>query len=122
MRSFIITLLLLLAMLCGIFCNHLYINNVASEMLERLDKLPDITSEECVRSCRELLEYWNQQLSLAELSASYTLVDKVSEQATLLVACAECGDRYGFRSASELLRDAIGDMRRLEELSLGNIF
>ena len=122
MRSFIITLFLLFAMLCGIFANHLYINNVANEMLEKLEMLPDINAESCVESCNDLLDFWNKQVNLVELSVSYTLVDKVCEQAALLVACSECGDLYGYRSALELLRDAIGDMRRLEQLSLGNIF
>ena len=122
MRSFIITLVLLAAMLVGLVVNHLYINNVAKEMLEMLEALPDIGAADCTERANELLDFWNKRVPTVEISVSFTLLDKVSEQASLLVACAACGDLYGYRSALELLRDAIEDLRRPEQLSLGNIF
>ena len=90
-------------------------------MLEKLDSLPDIQDENCLSQTQELLDYWNKQADFVDLSVSYTMVDRVTEQASLLVASAECGDLYGFHAALTLLRDAIGDMRRFDELSWGSI-
>lgn len=121
MKSFVITLLLLVAMLLGILANSLYINNVANRMLERLDALPDPKHASCVEKSKELLEYWNAQVKIVDLSVSYLIVDRVTEQASLLAACAEAGDLYGYLSALALLRDAVEDLGRLEVLSLGSI-
>ena len=121
MKSFIITLLLLAGMLLGIFANALYINNVANEMLSMLDSLPDVGSDLCAPEARKILDYWNQQSVFVDLSVSYLILDRITEQASLLVAAAECGDLYGFRASLALLRDAVGDMRRFDELSMGSI-
>ena len=121
MRSFLITLLLLAGMLLGIFANSLYINNVANEMLKRLEELPDALDEDCASRARELLDYWNRQALFVDLSVSYITLDRVTEQAVLLVAAAECGDLYGYRAALALLRDAVEDMRRFDVFSMESI-
>ena len=41
--------------------------------------------------------------------------------AAVLSACAACGDLFGYRSALALLQDAIGDVRRLEKISIENL-
>lgn len=121
MKSFIVTLILLAAMLFGIIYNSLYINNVVTRMLEMLDQLPDPDHPECAEKARALLEYWNTHLALVELSVNYLIADRVTEQACLLLSAAEAGDLYGFHAALTLLRDAVSDLGHLERLSMGSI-
>ena len=121
MRSFIISLVLAVILLSCIVTNNLYINRLSYRMLEQLDALPPVSDSECVALARKLLEDWDKQVDYVRLSVGYAVVDRVCEQATTLLACAECGDLYGYQTAMALLRDAIGDMRRLEVLSISNI-
>ena len=121
MKSFAVTLLLLVIMLLGIVTNSLYINNVANEMLQMLDALPDPSHPSCGEKARALLEFWNLHLSPVELSVNYLIVDRVTEQARLLVSSAEKGDSYGYAAARTLLRDAVEDLERLESMALGSI-
>ena len=121
MRSFIVSILLAAILLGCIMLNNFYINRVADRMLEQLDALPQIDDPACALQARELLAEWDEQVEYVRLSVGYSVVDRVCEQATTLLACAECGDLYGFQTALALLRDAIGDMRRLESLSISNI-
>ena len=114
MKSFIIALLLLCALFCGIFLNSLYINKVVTEFETRLDALPDITDPTCEAVTAELLSAWEGEVGWVSLSVSFPVFDRVTEQASLLHAAAVCGDLYGYRAAIALLYDAVDDMRRLE--------
>ena len=121
MKVFILSLLLLGALLLGIGANFWYINRVADRLKEEVDELPDLSAPDCAAEIGELLQYWEKQTDTVCLSVPYNIVDRVSEQAELLLACADCGDRYGFYAAKALLYDAISDMRRLESFSMGNL-
>lgn len=114
MKSFVVALILLGLMLCGIIFNSLYINDVVSEIETRLDALPDIGSAECEEQSAALLRAWESQVGWVSLSVSFPVFDRVSEQVSLLHAAAVCGDVYGYRAAVALLYDAADDMRRLE--------
>ncbi|MBQ7347310.1 MAG: hypothetical protein IJW55_05075 [Clostridia bacterium] len=86
-----------------------------------LDALPDAGDTHCAESAAKICDYWEARVDTVGLSVGYTVVDRVSEQAATVLACANCGDLYGLRTAVALLRDALGDMRRLEEFSIGNL-
>lgn len=122
MKSFWITVLLLALMTGGVIANHLYIKEVFDTMEARLDTLPDVGESDCLSRAEELTAYWEEQVDLVSLSVSYTIVDRISEHAETLVACAECNDLFGYRTARVLLLDAIGDMMRFEKPSLGTLF
>ena len=122
MKSFWIAMLLLAATLVGIGVNYIYINEVSDELYERIDRLPDVRDPGCVSEAEDICQYWDEHVNTVGLSVGYTVVDRVSEQAVTLAACAACADFYGFQTALALLRDAVGDMRRLERFSIGNLF
>ena len=121
MKSFAISLLLTVLMLGGIAWNAIYVNRIANEMNTMLTELPDIGDEECLGKVQEIWDYWERNTPYVGLSVGYTVVDRISEQAATLTACASCGDLFGFRTALVLLKDAIGDMRRLEQFSIENL-
>ena len=122
MKAFWISIALFTLLLGAIVCNYCFINRVASRLERALDAMPDVHSASCAEATRAFLAEWEKSVDLVGLSVSYPIVDRVSEQAITLVACAECGDLYGYRTALALLRDAVGDMRRLEKFSLENLF
>ena len=99
MKVFWISIILLAVMLSGIAWNYSYINNVANEMISMLDALPDAEDEASPTAAREIVDFWETRADYVALSVSYTVTDRVSEQAVTLAACAACGDRYGYRTA-----------------------
>jgi hypothetical protein len=112
--------MILLALMLGtVTVNHIYIKEVFYKMETALDELPDVFAADCLEKAIALENYWEKQVDPVSLSVSYTIVDRVCEYAATLVACAECGDLYGYRTALALLRDAIGDMMRFEAPSIG---
>ena len=121
MKMFAISLTLLAAVLVCVTVNYIYINEVCDTLIEQLEVLPDIKDDACAEAAKRLGDYWNEQVDYAGLSASYVITDRISEQTETLIACAECGDLFGFRTALALLYDAVGDLRRLESFSIGNI-
>lgn len=121
MKMFWITAALLLAALICVTVNYIYINEVCDTLIEQIETLPDVSDDDCLPSVKCIADYWNERVDYAGLSASYVITDRISEQTETLVACAECGDLFGFRTALALLRDAVGDLRRLEAFTIGNI-
>ena len=118
MKSFVITAILLLVLIGALAVNHIYIKEVFGAMNTALDALPDVREEDCPARAAALQGYWEEQVEWVSLSVSYTIVDRICEHAATLVACAECGDLYGYRTALSLLRDAVGDMMRFEAPSI----
>ena len=116
MKAFRLTLLLFLLMLCTVLFNALYINRISSDLTNRLDALPDVDDERCLEEALHFCELWEKKSKSVSLSVGYPVVDRITEQAALLAACAECGDLYGYRSAIALLYDAVEDLQRLERL------
>ena len=122
MKVFVLTVILLLVLVLLVGINALYINNVANRMLSRLEKLPDIDHPDCVSHARELLAFWESCADTVNLTVSFSAVDRITEQAKLLLACAEHGDALGFHSALTLLFDTVADLKRLETFDVGNLF
>ena len=121
MKVFLFTLILLLVLCSLVAWNALYINNVENRMQSALDELPDINAPDCAARARELLSLWEKHEDLVRLSVGFPAADRVTEQAKLLLSCAEIGDVYGFRSARTLLCDALSDVARLEKLSISTL-
>ena len=122
MKIFWVAFVLFALLVTGTVFNYQYINRVANEMAAELASLPDVGARGASQRATALLLRWESQADVVNLTVSFPIVDRVSEQATALVAAAECGDLYGYRNARALLADAIEDMRRLERFSIGNIF
>lgn len=121
MKSLLATLILFALMLGGIALNYRHINRVCDEMVTQIKTLPDVGQDGCLAAAHALNDYWLSHSDTIEFSSGYAAVDRVSEQATTLLACASCGDLYGYRTALALLLDAVEDLRRPELLSLGTM-
>ena len=121
MKGTMISLVLLVVLLGGTTANYFYINHVADRLGEQLECLPNVGASNSIAAIQALLEYWEKQEDIVCLSVEFNTLDRVNEYAATLLACAECGDVYGYQTALTLLRDAIGDLRRLESFSIGNL-
>lgn len=121
MKSFLLSLLLLVALILGVTWNNLYIHDVFATMNGLLDAVPEVGEADCTAACERLSAEWEKHTDRVGLSVCFNVLDRVSEQTDLLLAAASCGDRYGFEAARVLLRDALEDMRRLEQFSIESL-
>lgn len=121
MKSFLASLILFALMLGAILWNTFYISRVSEDLYESLNALPAAADPDVLTKALELQSYWEKHAPTVGLSVSYTVTDRLSEQAATLVACASCGDTFGFQTAKALFWDAVGDMTRLEKISIENI-
>ena len=122
MKSLLTTLLLFVLMLGGITANALYVNHVADDLEQAILSLPDVRAANCVSSVSALQASWERRADFIEFASGFSAVDRISEHLSSLLACASLGDVYGYHAARVLLLDAVSDMRRPENLSLGTIF
>ena len=106
-------------MLSCVVWNAIYINKVTKELENRLSALPPIQDPSCVQAALSIRDYWDARKGRVEFSARFSLSDRISEQAEALLACASCGDRFGFETARALLLDAVEDLSRTEALRAG---
>lgn len=116
MKSFAFSLILSILMIGGVVANCVYVNKVGNRIQETAEQLPSPTDPSCLSMVSELEEQWKKDALWVHISVNHTIVDRIGEQATTLVACAESGDLYGFCTARALLLDAIEDMQRLESI------
>lgn len=118
MKSLAVTVLLLLCILTLSVLNHVYVSDAVREMKELLNSLPAIDDASCHAYAEQIDTYWAEREQVLKMSIAYPLIDRVCEQASLLVACAEIRDVYGFHGARALLYDALEDLMRAERISL----
>ena len=121
MKSFIATLILCVLMLLGVIGNALYVNTLSNDLLDRLKQIPDVGDPLCVSSVNDFCALWDAHSDWIELSAGFPASDRITEYSLTLLACAEAKDLYGYRTALALLIDSIEDLRRHEQLSIGNL-
>lgn len=116
MKSFFISLILILLMIGGVAVNCIYINKVGSNLQQAAEQLPSPTRPDCLTLATELEKQWKKDAQWIHISVNHTIVDRIGEQASTLVACAQSKDLYGFWTARALLLDAVEDMQRLERI------
>ena len=116
MKSFFTTLVLTILTLIGIAINNSYINNVGIQLEKELNALPAPSDSQCIHTVNAIQAKWETERKLVHISVNHNIVDKISEQFALLSICAVHQDYDGFYTSKALLIDAIGDMRRLEQL------
>lgn len=121
MRSLVATLILFCLLITGVTVNARQVKHVSTALSARIEALPDADAADCADAVRDLNDYWLTHVEWLEFSAGYTIVDRITEQAATLLACAECGDLYGYRTALALLLDAVEDLARTEQLTVGTV-
>ena len=120
MRSFIITVMLLVSMISIIAANALYINNVT-------DKISSLVDDQSFKKAPEdalsrLESFWESNKILLEFSIGYKETDRMSELILDLRECIEQNNVTEEKRVRALISDCASDISRLEKLNLENLF
>ena len=121
MKTFVVSLLLFVLMLFVILWNYFYINKTAEELLALSELLPD-SVDGALEAAQKISDFWQARMDVVGFSVGYTVLDRISEQAASLLCAAKYESDFDYRLSKALLQDTVGDMRRLEKFSIGNIF
>ena len=121
MKSFLFSMALFALLLFVIAWNFVYVNSTADRLLEMIEALPASPDENALAPAEELSDFWDDRINSIGFSVGYTVLDRISEQAATLVTTSKYHNFFDYQLAKELLRDAVRDMRRLEQFSVGNL-
>ena len=121
MKTFIISTAIFLALIAIIIINYIYINDSA-------DKLDDMAkaiipgSENIDESITKLEKLWDKIRFKLELSTNHSLINEIGIKISNIRLLANDSANLQLTKELMLLREKIKELRRLERLSLENIF
>lgn len=124
MKSFIIAAIVLATILCAIFLNCLYINNVKENMTNLISaaQRTDFENSEAVeQTVQNIADYWDQQKKKVSLSVSYNGIDKIDDGISVLRAACSGKNKDEYDKALSMLIEASDKIARLERISIENI-
>ena len=122
MRSFAVTLLLVLVMILSVINNSIYINRVVDEMLTVL-AYAEPSSSPLTRAELEGVQIkWEKEKKRIQVSISHLKIDTVSNLISSLLIYNEHGEWVEYEKTAALLRAALEEIRQLEKFSAENIF
>lgn len=120
MKVFWISCALFLALLAGIFWNARYIRTSEAYLKEAVEKLQAVEGR--VERLCELEHFWKKHRDLFGLSVGFRELDHFEELLVELRWAHDQGLEAEFQRCRALLLDAIEEISRNEQISVGNIF
>ena len=122
MRDFIISIILFSILLALIIVNSLYINNEIKLLNEAVKDVPEIDSPECQNSINHLRDEWQRFKKIARLSLNYAEINRMDcliEEMNCHLRTKNVND---FENSKVMILNLLGEIVRLEEISIDGIF
>ena len=120
MKVFWVSCVLFLVLLAGIFWNARYIRTSEAYLRETVEAMG--TVEGRGERLSELEEFWKKHRDLFGLSVGFRELDHFEELLVELRWAHDGGLESEFQRCRALLLDAIEEISRNEQISVGNIF
>lgn len=127
MKSLLVSLLLFLLMLGGIFCNSRYLSHVADTLSSCIEDIPtyaesnasnDLDREENVK---RLAALWEKNRDIISLSVTVRVTEGFEDALGTLQAALEYEEPSHFDAAREHLLRIVEDLRRYDRPGFGSI-
>lgn len=127
MKTFIISVLLLCAVLTFTIFNSAYICSRSDEMLEAVGSLPqskedfaaDIPS--ALEKTQKLWNLWDKTIDRFACTIGYGHIDRADDAIAELYAAAKNGDGESFVTAAMKFKDCLTRLKKLESFDIGSI-
>lgn len=127
MKTFIVSVLLLCAVLTFIVFNTTYICSHSNEMLEIVDSLPqskedfeaDISA--AFEKTQKLWDLWDKTIDKFAYTIGYSHIDRADDAAAELYAAAKNGDGESFITAALKFKDCLTRLKKLESFDFSSI-
>ena len=126
MKTFIVSLLLLCAVLTFIIFNTAYIGHLSDEMLSLAEDLPgtkeafeaDISS--ALEKTQKLWDLWDKTIDKFTFTIGYGHIDRTDYAIIELYSAAKNGDGDSFITAAAKFCDCLTRMKKLESFDFGS--
>ena len=121
MRDLIISLVLFALMIGVIVGNSLFVNRSVRELIEAVEAVPDLNSDDCGLRIKELKLYWRNFKRIARLTLDYIELNRME----CLIEEMEChrltGNVNDFEHAKVMMINLLREMARLEKIDLNSV-
>ena len=122
MKDFVISIILFSLLISLIIGNSLYVNNEIKLLNEAVKSIPEIDSPECQKSINFLRDEWQRFKKIARLSLNYSEINRMD----CLIEEMNCHLRNrnvnDFENSKVMILNLLGEIVRLEEVSVDGIF
>ena len=119
MKGFIVSLILFIVIIILVVLNFFYVQR-ATDVMKSLAKA--VIEESSDTAMSELKSYWKKHMEIVSLSANFRETDKISEELLRFEQAYKYGNELSLMQSYAILCDALEDVARYEQLSLGAIF
>ncbi len=111
-----LSLIFLSLLIAAIGVNFLYINNVGNALTELTLSVSDAAS------AQELRSFWEAHVNLVSITVSNIATERLTDTIDSIVAYAETDCKEELTASISLTLNAIDGIRKLERISVRNIF
>jgi len=122
MKSFLISIILLSAIIIGVVFNSIYVNSITSEMLTLIDKLPDAPDKNDISMLSDLQETWQKNFNFINLTINSDYTHEITVSLNALSSYIETESKTEYSAARAKLRDSVLRLQKNESFSICNIF
>ena len=120
MKTFIVSVLLLCAVLTFIVFNTTYICSRSDEMLETVDSLPQ-SKEDFEADISAAFEKIQKTIDKFAYTIGYSHIDRADDSIAELYAAAKNGDGESFITAAMKFKDCLTRLKKLESFDFSSI-
>lgn len=126
MKSFLISVAILLTITAFVTTGSILVGNTTNDLLQKISALPDDLPEKpdeyrrAANSAAELEILWKRRAPYLSSVVSYPWVAAADTEIIRLRESLVCGSQYDYRAARTALYEAVSYIRRRESLSLSN--
>ena len=117
MKIFFVSFGIFVIMSAVIFLNSIYIN----ETVEQIENLAEAVTAEG-DGIDELENFWDRNMKKVEISVNHTLVNVIGIRIKNIRHFADVGETDSLGREIILLREDLKELKRLDEISVHNIF
>lgn len=121
MKGFVFASVILVLLCALIFTDTYIVADRLCELEDLCSHLPDDPND-ALSQCITIKEKWDSSAVILELSVNKNELEAVYSKLSVLISYCRSGADAEYRAAASALTDAIGDLRRSEELSFRGIF
>ena len=122
MKDFIISIILFSILIAIIVCNSIYVKKEVDILRDAVRSVPTIESPDCQLFINSLREKWRDFKKIARLSLNYAEINRMDCLIEELNCHLETKNDNDFEHAKVMMLNLLGEIVRLEKISVDGIF
>ena len=121
MRDLIISAVLFALMIAAIWGNSVFVTDRTAELRAAVERVPSIDSPACEKRMGELRILWRDFKRVARLSLNYSELNRMECLLEELECHRQTGNVNDFEHAKVMMLNLLGELERLEKVSLDGV-